>query len=81
MQSPSNSCETMAYAKTINKVIEKKKSAFDPLTVFAVVYCLRHCFRDLGARAYLGGGHCARIAKLHRKVCKIEACPPFASWA
>ena len=23
----------------------------------------------------------ARIAKLHRKVSKIEACPPFASWA
>ena len=22
-----------------------------------------------------------RIAKLHRKVSEIEACPPFASWA
>ena len=37
--------------------------------------------------AYLGG-HCAmaplwvaRIVKLHRKVSKIEACPPFAIWA
>ena len=45
-------------------------------------------FNDVRTGAYLGGplGHglplwVARIAKLHRKVSKIEACPPFASWA
>ena len=33
-------------------------------------------------RGVFRGGHCARIAKLHKKVSKIEAWPsPFASWA
>ena len=42
----------------------------------------------LAPGAYLGGAigpwpllWVAKIAKLHRKVSKIEACPPFARWA
>ena len=55
------------------------------LQLAEVTYTLR-----LRAGVYLGGGHwamapvwVARIAKFHRKVSKIEACPPppFASWA